>query len=116
MQCLLSQQGNRKEGLGQRNENEVSQLLPLPTVEISSLYYISTLFNGSPDFAQAVALIGVPPKTKGEYDRLMFNTPSDIRKAYASYRRWFKRVKTLGLSEARRQKLDPLANSGVRWY
>jgi len=116
IKCFLSQQGNKREGLGLRNQDDLSQLLPIPTVEVDSLFYVSFLFYGNMDFSQAVALIGVPAKTHGEFETVTFNSPSDVRKAYASYRKWFKLVKKLGLDEARRQKLDPLANSGVRWY
>ena len=116
MNCLLSQEGNKGEGVVQRNESDISQFVPVPTIEVSSLYYISFLFYGNLDFSRTVALIGVPAKTQGEFGTLVFNSPSDVRKAYASYRKWFKRVKRLGLAKARRQELDPLANSGVRWY
>ena len=116
IRCLLKQQGNRGNGLIFQSESHVSQILPTPSVEISSLYYISHLFYGNYDFARAVALTRSPPKLVGEYSKIEFNSKQDVRKAYLSYRTWFDKVTKLGLDEARKQKLDPLAGSGVSWY
>ena len=77
-------------------------------VEVAALFYASYIFYGQDwdYFATGIALV--------ENNRN--NSPKTIKKAFSSYRKWFKRVKEIGLEEARKQKLDPLAGSGVRWY
>jgi hypothetical protein len=85
----------------------VSQLFPPATANVAALYYVSFLFTGRWDHADAVALRGV----NGEV-----NSPEIITRAYKSYRRWFAEIRKLGLERARREKRDPLRNSGVTWY
>ena len=38
-----------------------------------------------------------------------------VRRAYKKYREWFKKVKEIGLSEARKQKFYPLDNCDIAW-
>lgn len=118
IECLLKEEGNRGPGLvfGSIGPSPVSQTTPPPSVQVSALYYISYLFYGNYGFSDAIALTRIPPRLKKPYDKIIFNSPSDIKTAYRSYRRWFKIVKKIGLDEARRQKLDPLAGSNVEWY
>ena len=106
--CLLRLEGNKSEGLfsGATNFN-VSEIFPPATVEICALYYISYLFNSDWTHANGIALY----RKNGE-----INSDKSVRKAFVSYRRWFKKVKQLGLNEARKQKLNPLAGSGISWY
>jgi len=42
--------------------------------------------------------------------------PGAVNAAYGAYAEWFKRVKSIGLAEARVEHLDPLAGTGVSWY
>lgn len=106
--CLLKLQGNRADGLfsGATN-NRVSQIFPKASIEVCALYYISYLFYGDWEHANAIALVGEDKKP---------NSPKTVKTAFASYRKWFKTVQKIGLEEARKQKLDPLADSGVSWY
>lgn len=114
--CLLKLEGNKKAGVRYGSKSYVSQSVPKASVEINALYQISELFYGNDDFANAVALLGVPAKLYGEYDNLLFNAEDDVKKAFISYRKWFEKIKESGLEEARKKKLDPLEGSGVRWY
>jgi hypothetical protein len=109
IECLLTLEGKRRVGVRYGSKPNVSQLVPKASIEINALYKISELFYGNDNFAGAVALIG-------EDDNLKVNSKRYVKKAFASYRKWFEKVKEIGLDEARKQKLDPLANSGVRWY
>jgi len=77
-------------------------------VEVAALYYISYLFTQKWDHADAIALVST------KEDRLA--TDDDVANAYEAYEKWFARIKTIGLTEARKQKLDPLAGIDIRWY
>lgn len=110
IECLLKLEGRKGTGVLYGGREFVSQLIPKATVEINALYQISYLFHGHYDFANAVALYSDQDK------QLVFNSKSVVRRAFKSYRIWFEKVKELGLEEARKQKLDPLAGSGVSWY
>lgn len=114
--CLLQQQGKTGVGLFSGMKPETSQFVPMASVEIDALYKISMLFYGNDKFAHAIALVSVPIERHGKYHEYVFNSKKYIKRAFASYRRWFEKVKEIGLEEARKQKLDPLAGSGVRWY
>ncbi len=39
-----------------------------------------------------------------------------IKRAYASYRKWFEKVKLEGLSKVIENRIYPLDDSGIRWY
>jgi hypothetical protein len=43
------------------------------------------------------------------------NTKRLVEAAYRSYRKWFEKVKEIGLGKAREQKIDPLDGSGISW-
>lgn len=109
VECLLKLEGNKSRGaFSGATNNRVSQLLPKSTVEICALYYISYLFYEKYDHADGVALF--------DHKSRKLNTEKAIEMAYDSYRKWFEKVKEIGLLEARKQKLDPLEGSGVSWY
>lgn len=114
--CFLTLEGKKSNGVLYGAKSFVSQRVPRASIEINALYYISKLFYRGDDFASAVALVGDPVKVCGKYESILFNSNRDVRRAFKSYRKWFKKVKTVGLEEARKQKLDPLDGSGVRWY
>jgi len=77
-------------------------------VEIAALFYASYIFYGKDwdHFATGIALME---------DRKI-NSPETIKKAYKHYRKWFEKVKEIGLEEARIRGLDPLKGSGIGWY
>lgn len=108
IECLLTLQGDVSRGaFGRSTNNRVSQQLPMSTVEICALYYISKLYWQRFEHADGVVLVD----KKGR-----MNTTASVKKAFANYRKWFEKVKKIGLEESRRDKLDPLAGSGIRWY
>lgn len=114
--CLLQQQGKTSVGLFSGMKPETSQFVPMASIEIDALYKISMLFYGNDKFAHAIALVSVPIERHGKYNEYVFNSKKYIKRAFASYRRWFEKVKEIGLEEARKQKLDPLADSAIAWY
>jgi hypothetical protein len=85
-----------------------SQTFGPASVEVASLYYISFIFTQKWDHASAFVLVN----TKAD----RFADDKDIEKVYEAYQNWFANIKKLGLVEARKQKLDPLASTGIRWY
>ncbi|MCZ2391517.1 MAG: hypothetical protein LC113_10625 [Acidobacteria bacterium] len=116
IECLLKLEGRKDQGVRFGSTPGGSQRVPIASVEVNALYTISELFYGDDASAGAIALIDVPPQVSGEFDTLVFNSDATVAKAFRSYRKWFERVKEIGLTQARRSLLDPLANSGVRWY
>jgi hypothetical protein len=106
--CLLRLEGKKKEGLfsGATKDN-VSQIFPTASVEICALYYASYLFNQDWKHANAIALVGKDGS---------INSDESVKKAFESYKLWLKKLKKVGLQKAREMKLDPLENSGIRWY
>src|SRR5215204_4710425 len=81
------------------------------TVEICALYYISVLFYEKYDHARAVVL-----RYKNYEENKSLNSNEAVKTAFESYRKWFAKVREIGLEEARKQKLDPLKDSDVLWY
>jgi hypothetical protein len=112
--CLLRLEGNRKPGVFGGSKAYVSQTFPRASVEVDALFRISELFYGNDDFASSVALVRRDGKSSERKE--WYNRREYVNKAFISYLRWFKRVKEIGLEEARRQKLDPLSGSGISWY
>lgn len=110
IRCLLKNKGDKRKAntlTASRSQNN-SRLFDTPTREVASLFYISSLFYGNEGFAMAIAL-----EREGD-DKL--NSKTTVRLAYEAYQKWYEKVKEIGLKEAREQKLDPLARSGVSWY
>jgi hypothetical protein len=108
VECLLKLEG--KKGAAKvwgATKPETSQLFDSARVDVAALYYVSFLFYERWDHAAAIALVD---------NSGTMNDDAIVKKAFASYREWFIRVRQIGLDEARRQKLDPLANSGIGWY
>src|SRR5450432_291238 len=105
MECLLRNEGKRGNALiSGVTDDRVSQILPQATVELASLYYVSYLFSGNYQHGDGIAL----------WDRRGgINPPGGIETAYASYRAWSKKVKSVGLANARKQHLDPLEGTNL---
>ncbi len=109
IECLLRLEGDKSRGAySGATHNRVSQLFPQATVEVNALYYVSKLFFDRFDHANGIALQNIKDRT--------FNSEESVRAAFESYRKWFIKVKKIGLEEARKQKLDPLECSGIQWY
>ncbi len=110
IECLLKLKGDKSRGAFSGAMNtKVSQLFPRATVEVCALYYISYLFYENFKHASGVALHEIE-------DAEALNSDVVIKKTYKIYRKWFEKVKQIGLEEARKQKLDPLGDSGITWY
>lgn len=110
MTCLIENKGNKSKantGTASRSSKN-SQRFASPTIEVVALYCISYLFYENSDFANAIAL------QQDDEDKI--NSRKALKIAFSSYNKWLKKVKEIGLEEARKQKLDPLADSGVSWY
>ena len=107
--CLLKLEGKKgNSNLLGAVRPDVSQTFDSTTIEVAALYYISYLFFQKWDHAAAPFLITT--ENNG------LNSKIAVSKAYRSYRTWFRKIKELGLHEAREQVLDPLDGSGVNWY
>jgi hypothetical protein len=109
IECLLKLKGKKySSNISGATRGNVSQYFVEPTsVEVAALYFITYVVYQKWDYADAPYLVD----GKGK-----LNTPKAVAKAYKAYRTWFKKVKEIGLVEARKQNLNPLANSTVRWY
>lgn len=109
VECLLKLKGNKSDSRFPYAgvSFSLSERIPSPTVEVSALYYISYLYYQNFHHSRAMLLID-----KEGYR----NKESSIETAYKSYADWFEKIKKIGLKKARKQKLDPLAGSGVSWY
>lgn len=106
--CLLQLKGKKAESnVGGASSGYVSRIFGATSVEVAALYYVSYLFYQKWDHADAPFLVD---------KRKKLNSNKSVSMAYKAYEKWLRRVKELGLEEARRQKLDPLAGSGVKWY
>jgi hypothetical protein len=106
--CLLKLEGNKKEGLfSGATSDSVSQTFPPSSVEICALYYVSYLFYQDWKHADAIALVGRDSS---------INSDESVKKAFENYKFWLKKIKKTGLQKAREINLDPLSNSGIRWY
>ena len=106
--CLLKQRGNKEPArFSGATRPGVSQQLPSATIELAALYYISYLFTGNPQHGDGVALWNQDG---------VINPPGSADAAYTAYRIWFRRVRSLGLAEARKRRLDPLKGTALRWY
>lgn len=107
--CLLQLEGKKEESnVAGASNGYVSNFFGATSVEVAALYYISYLFYQKWDHSDAPFLI-TQRNSKLNSDRA-------VSKAYKAYKKWFAKVREIGLEEARRQKLDPLAGSGVAWY
>lgn len=108
MECLLKLKGNKRYSrFAAATRPDVSENFDAPTAEVAALYYISYLFLQKWDHGSAILLIG---KDGGR------NGIDAIEAAYRSYKLWLTKLRAMGLTEARRERLDPLNNTDVRWY
>lgn len=108
MECLLNQKGNKTTYIGVVLRNNVSDTFASSPVEVVALFYISYLFYGNNNFANAMVLTY-------DYDLENPNPQKAIKIAHNSYRKWFKKIKKVGLKKARELKLDPLSKTKVSW-
>jgi hypothetical protein len=76
------------------------------SVQVAALFYASYLFTGRWDHAQAVELAD---------DRGNKLPRRSVPAAFSAYESWFERIQRLGLSEARRNAIDPLDGTGMHW-
>jgi len=104
--CLLKNRGDHREArFGGVARIDISQHLPTASIELASLYYISYLYKQQWQHADGIALWN----RKGE-----INPPGSVEAAF--HKRWFARVKEIGVRAARKEHLDPLKETGLFWY
>jgi len=107
--CLLRLEGNKSPArFGGALNPGVSQTFDKTTTEVAALFYVSYLFKKKFNHANAVAL------TDSRTGKV--NSPESVKSAFSGYRKWFEKVMAIGLEEARKQELDPLDGTGVKWY
>jgi len=110
MECLLSFKGDKRlSTVPSVTRMTSSGTFGFVPADVAALYYISYLYLERWDHSKngAIALFG---------EKSERNDPEVVEKAYAAYERWFKTVKKVGLKQARKENLDPLGGSGVRWF
>lgn len=107
-ECLLKFKGNTNDSkIVGATRPDTSQTFGAASIEVAALYYISYLYREKWGHAGAAVLVD---------DYMELGAKEIISKAYESYEKWVKKVKEVGLDEARKQNLDPLAQSGIQWY
>ena len=109
MKCLIAQKGNKSPYIGVVLRNNVSDTFTSSPTEVVALFYISYLFYGNEDFADAMVLIY-------DFNLKKPNSDKSVKVAHKSYKKWLERVEMIGLKKAREMKIDPLANTKVSWY
>lgn len=108
IQCLLNLQGNREASrITGATRPDISQTLKRPTIEVAALYVISFLYYQKWDHASGALLVDKFGK---------WNSDDAIQAAFRSYKKWFGKLREIGIEEARKQKLDPLSGTELRWY
>ena len=106
--CLLKSEGNKGPSQCDMNMTHNGGTdLPPPTVEVFALYYISFIFEGDWEYAEGIAL---------EDRRGRINPPGSVHTAYVAYRKWFLKVREIGVEQARKEHLKPLDPSGINWF
>jgi hypothetical protein len=106
--CLLKLKGKKyNSNFGGATRADVSQTFGKTSVEVAALYFITYLVHQKWDYADAPFLVNKKQK---------LNTSKSVNQAYKAYKTWFAKVKEMGLEEARKQNLNPLVNTTIRWY
>jgi hypothetical protein len=108
MRCLLDLEGNKsKSTIEGATRADTSQVFGVATVEVAALYYISYLYYENWGHAGAACL-----RRNGE----LTNDAVTVADAYKAYRRWFDKVKEIGLRRAREKRIAPLQGTALSWY
>lgn len=109
VKCLLQLEGKKEESnVAGASSGRVSTFFGATSVEVAALYYVSYLFYQKWDHSDAPFLVN--------QRNSKLNSDKVVSKAYKAYKKWFEKVREIGLEDARKQKLAPLEGSGVRWY
>lgn len=109
VKCLLQLEGKKEESnVAGASDARVSNFFGATSVEVAALYYVSYLYYQKWNHASAPFLVNQRESK--------LNSDKAVSKAYKAYKKWFEKVREIGLEEARKRKLDPLLGSGVRWY
>jgi hypothetical protein len=108
--CLFYMEGRKCEGqLFGVTKFNISQILPRASIEIGALYYIRSIYYGKWDHCNGVAIV--------DSNRDM-NKDEAVAKVYESYKKWFEKVKQIGLKKALEMGLDPMDDclDAIWWY
>ena len=116
IQCLLGTEDDlRPAAFSGAMRLDTSQTFAPAPVNLAALYAISYIYSGRFDHAAAVALRGENASytdSSGNY----VTKVSATRKAYQAYRTWFAKASKIGFTDAHRAGLQPLDDTGLRWY
>jgi hypothetical protein len=108
IRCLLKLEGRTDPALVYgATRFDTSQFFDSASVQVAALYYISYLFYDDWGHGGAVVLVD---RSHG------WNTDRSVHRAFASYRKSYRLLRKIGVDEMRRRKIDPLDNTGLRWY
>lgn len=108
IECLLALQGDKNpSSIRGATSPRTSQVFDTTPVEVAALYYISYLYYEKWDHAQAAVLVN---------ENAVASEKDTIETAYIAYRAWYEKIKVLGIKKAKDTRLDPLDDTGIRWY
>jgi hypothetical protein len=114
--CLLSAEDNTRISVFEmRGNSEWSQMYSAPPVNLAALWVISYIYTNDFNHSLAMALVG-QDAASSDSNGIYVTKQEAIHRAYRAYRVWFKKVKTIGLSKAQADNLDPLEGTGLCWY
>ena len=80
------------------------------SIQVEALFMINWLYFNAPCFQSEFPVL-VHAET-GETETIDGEL---IKMAYQAYKQWFEKVKEIGIKEAKRQKIHPLAGTPIRW-
>jgi hypothetical protein len=116
IKCLLTAENDqRRAAFGGVTRLDVSEIFAMPPVSLAALFAISYIYSGHYKHADGVALRG-EDASYTDSNGFYATKQSAIHRAYISYRKWFDKVRQLGLTNAQAAGLQPLEGSGLRWY
>jgi hypothetical protein len=116
MGCLLDlEEDTHPAGFSGVTWAGVDQTFAQAPINLAALYYISYLYTGNWNHGNAIALRG--PDVEDRRDPWNYATKQEaVHIAYKSYRRWYARVKEIGLDRAQAENLSPLEGTELTWY
>lgn len=117
MSCLLALKGKRGPSrLAGVTNPDISQFAGRASVEVAALYYITYLFKGIFDHADAFVILNNRKSPAKDKMGALLTRLEDVSRAYDCYARWLPKVKKFGLTKARQQHLDPFEGTSLQWY
>lgn len=81
------------------------------SLQLEALYIINSLF-----FSDFTVYSPCPILVDSATDEEATVEGAIIDKAYVAYEAWFAKVKEIGVAKAKADNLDPLSDSGLKWF